>query len=167
VSAASVRTIRHDESATLRALRLRALADAPAAFASTLAAESALGDDHWRRLVKEAVAGDEATIAIAIDGDRRVGMAGGYWFERDPGIAQLWGLWVEPAARGAHIGAALVGAVGDWAASGGATTVRLGIIEPADELRRFYARLGFVALDDPAPLRTDPTRFAAFMVRRV
>jgi GNAT superfamily N-acetyltransferase len=167
VSAASVRTIRHGESAALRALRLRALADAPTAFASTLAAESALGDDHWRRLVEEAVAGDEGTIKIAIDGERWVGMAGGYWFERDPGIAQLWGLFVEPTARGTRIGAALVGAVGDWAVSAGATYVRLGIIEPADELRRFYARLGFVALDDPAPMRADPTRSAAFMVRRV
>ena len=93
-----------------------------------------------------------------IDGGRWVGMAGGYWFEREPGIAQLWGLWVEPAARGTRIGAALVGAVADWAVRGGATYVRLGIIEPADELRRFYAGLGFVALDDPAPMRTDPTR---------
>jgi GNAT superfamily N-acetyltransferase len=167
VSAASVRTIRLDESAALRALRLRALAEAPAAFASTLAAESALDDDHWRRLVQEAVAGDEGSIAIAIDDERWVGMAGGYWFERDPGIAQLWGLWVEPAARGRRIGAALVGAIVDWAVSGGATYVRLGIIEPADDVRRFYARLGFVALDDPAPMRTDPIRSAAFMVRRV
>jgi GNAT superfamily N-acetyltransferase len=166
VSAAFVRTIRRNESTALRTLRLQALADAPAAFASTLTAESALGDDHWRRLVEEAVAGDEGTIAIAVDGDRYVGMAGGYWFERDPGIAQLWGLFVEPAARGTRLGAALVGAIGDWAVRGGATYVRLGIIEPADELRRFYARLGFVALDDPAPMRTDPTRCAAFMVRR-
>ena len=58
-------------------------------------------------------------------------------------------------------------AVRDWAAAQGATFVRLGIIEPADELRRFYARLGFVALDDPAPMRVDPTRLAAFMVRPV
>jgi GNAT superfamily N-acetyltransferase len=149
VSAASVRTIRLDESAALRALRLRALAEAPAAVASTLAAESA------------------GSIALAIDDERWVGMAGGYWFERDPGIAQLWGLWVEPAARGRRIGAALVGAIVDWAVSGGATYVRLGIIEPADDVRRFYARLGFVALDDPAPMRTDPIRSAAFMVRRV
>jgi GNAT superfamily N-acetyltransferase len=167
VSAASVRTIRHDESAALRALRLRALAAAPAAFASTLAAESALGDDHWRGLVEEAVAGDQGTIAIAVDGERWVGMAAGFWYDRDRGIAQLWGLFVEPAARGTSTGAALVGAVRDWAASAGATFVRLGIIEPADELRRFYARLGFVALDDPAPMRVDPTRLAAFMVRPV
>jgi hypothetical protein len=57
--------------------------------------------------------------------------------------------------------------VRDWAAAHGATFVRLGIIEPADDLRRFYTRLGFVALDDPAPMRVDPTRLAAFMVRPV
>ena len=49
----------------------------------------------------------------------------------------------------------------------GATLLRLGIIEPADDLRRFYASLGFVALEDPAPMRSDPTRLAAFMVRRI
>lgn len=166
-AAASVRTVRHDESATLRGLRLQALADAPAAFASTLASESALDDDHWRRLVDEAVVGEQSTIVVAVDGGRPVGMAAGRWFERDRGIAQLWGLWVQPAARGTRTGAALVSAVRDWAARGGATFVRLGIVEPADELRCYYARLGFVALDDPAPMRTDPTRCAAFMVRPV
>ena len=167
MSAAAVRTIRHDESAALRGLRLRALADAPAAFAATLAAESALDDEHWRQLVQEAIAGEQSTIVVAVDGGRWVGMAAGRWFERDRGIAQLWGLFVEPSARGAGTGAALVSAVCDWAAAHGATFVRLGIIEPADELRCFYARLGFVALDDPAPMRTDPTRRAAFLVRPV
>ena len=41
------------------------------------------------------------------------------------------------------------------------------MIEPADELRRFYAGLGFVALDDPVPMRVDPSRLVAFMVRPV
>lgn len=147
----------------LRALRLRALADAPGAFASTLAAESELDDDDWRRLVED----EQVGIVVAVDDGRWVGMAAGRWFERDRGIAQLWGLWVEPAARRTGTGVALVGAVRDWAAAAGATFVRLGIIEPADELRRFYTRLGFVALDDPAPMRIDPTRLAVFMVRPV
>jgi GNAT superfamily N-acetyltransferase len=167
VPAVSLRTVRSDESASLRELRLSALADAPTAFASTLAAESALDDDHWRELVEEAIAGEQGTIAVAVDGERWVGMAGGYWFDRDRGIAQLWGLFVISGARGTGTGAALVGAVRHWAAAQGATFVRLGIIEPADDLRRFYERLGFVALDDPAPMRIDPTRLAAFMVRPV
>jgi GNAT superfamily N-acetyltransferase len=106
-------------------------------------------------------------------------MAAGRWFERDRGIAQLWGLWVDPAARGTHTGAALVGAVREWATAGGATFLRLGMTEPADGLRRFYAGLGFVALDDPIPMPNDPTnavvnlpvrstvRLMAFMIRPV
>ena len=162
-----IRPIRAGEALALRELRLRALADAPAAFASTLAAESALDDDRWRRLVDDAVAGEQGTIAVAVDGVRWVGMAAGRWFDRERGIAQLWGLWVDPAARGTGTAPALVGAVRDWAAAGGATFIRLGVIEPAGGLRRFYARLGFVALDDPVPMRIDPTRLAVFMVRPV
>jgi GNAT superfamily N-acetyltransferase len=113
------------------------------------------------------VAGEAGTIAIAVDGERWVGMAAGRWFERDRGIAQLWGLWVDPAARGTRTGGALVVAVREWAAAGGATFLRLGMTEPADALRRFYARLGFVGLDDPVPMPSDPTRQMAFMVRPV
>jgi GNAT superfamily N-acetyltransferase len=162
-----VRPVAAAEAPALRELRLRALADTPAAFASTLAAESLLEDDHWQRLVDDAVAGEPGTIAIAVDAARWVGMAAGGWFARERGIAQLWGLWVDPVARGTGTGVALVGAVRDWAAAGGATFIRLGLIEPADALRRFYARLGFVELDDPAPMRIDPSRLASFMVRPV
>jgi GNAT superfamily N-acetyltransferase len=165
--AASVRTVHHDESAALRELRLRALADAPAAFGSTLVAESRLPDDHWQQLVDDAVTGDRATIAIATAGDRWLGMAAGSWFDRDRGIGQLWGLWVDPAARGTRTGAALVGAVRDWAAAGGATFLRLAMIVPADALRRFYGRMGFVALDDPTPIRIDPTRLVVYLVRPI
>jgi GNAT superfamily N-acetyltransferase len=162
-----VRPVAAAEAPALRELRLRALADTQAAFASTLAAESRLEDDHWQRLVDDAVAGEPGTIAIAVDGARWVGMAAGGWFARERRIAQLWGLWVDPVARGTGTGAALVGAVRDWAAAGGATFLRLGVIEPADELRRFYARLGFVALDDPVPIPIDPTRLMGFLARPV
>ena len=43
-----VRQTGSDDWATLRRLRLRALADAPGAFASTLEAELAFPDDVWR-----------------------------------------------------------------------------------------------------------------------
>jgi GNAT superfamily N-acetyltransferase len=162
---AVIRPVAAGEAPALCALRLRALADAPAAFASTHADESAFDDDHWQQLI--AGAGEKHTVAIAVADGRWVGMAAGRWFERDRGIAQLWGLWVEPDARGTRTGAALVRAVHEWAATRDATFLRLGIIEPADDLRRFYARLGFVALDDPAPMRSDPTRMAFFMVRPV
>jgi hypothetical protein len=36
-----------------------------------------------------------------------------------------------------------------------------------DRAAAFYRRLGFVALDEPAPLRADPSRLVTFMVRPV
>jgi GNAT superfamily N-acetyltransferase len=164
---AVVRPVAAGEATALRELRLRALADAPGAFASTRDDELELDDGYWQRLIDDAVVGERATVFVAIDGSRWVGMAAGRWFARERGIAQLWGLWVDPVARGTGTGAALVGAVRDWAAAGGATFLRLGVIEPADALRRFYERLGFVALDDPVWMRFDPTRQALFMVRPV
>jgi GNAT superfamily N-acetyltransferase len=164
---AVVRQVAAGEATAVRELRLRALADAPGAFASRRDDELELDDGHWQRLIDDAVAGEHATVFVAIDGSRWVGMAAGGWFQRERGIAQLWGLWVDPVARGTGTGVALVGAVRDWAAAGGATFIRLGLIEPADALRRFYERLGFVELDDPAPMRIDPSRRASFMARPV
>jgi GNAT superfamily N-acetyltransferase len=162
-----IRRIEPGEASALRELRLRALAESPPAFVSRHADEAALEDGHWHGLADEAVAGDRGTVMIAVADGRWEGMAAGRWFERDRGIAQLWGLWVDPAARGTRTGAGLVGAVRDWAAAGGATFLRLGVVEPADTLRRFYTRLGFVELDEPAPMKTDPTRRASFMARPV
>ena len=49
---ARVRQIRADEGPRLRALRLRALADSPWAFGSTLAREAAFLDDVWQEVRK-------------------------------------------------------------------------------------------------------------------
>ena len=56
-----IRQTRAGDWAALRRLRLRALADAPGAFASTLDAERAFGDDVWRRR-----AGDDPAAATLI-----------------------------------------------------------------------------------------------------
>ena len=161
-----VRPIAVGEAGALRELRLRALRDAPEGFASDLAGDSALGFEHWQRLT---VGGDKRTTLVAqADDDRLVGMAGGRWFDQERGIAQLWGLWVEPALRGGGVGAELVAQVNAWAAGAGAGFVRLGVLESGGEpVKAFYRRLGFVALDEPAPLPANPSRLATFMVRPV
>ena len=52
-----VRQTGSDDWATLRRLRLRALADAPGAFASTLEAELAFPDDVWRAWARHSSTG--------------------------------------------------------------------------------------------------------------
>jgi hypothetical protein len=49
VAGVAVERVRAAEWRELRELRLRALADAPEAFASTLAREAAFPDDVWRQ----------------------------------------------------------------------------------------------------------------------
>lgn len=154
------------EAAALRELRLRALGDAPEAFVADVAGESALEFGHWEWL---AAGGEERTVLVAQGDDAGlVGMVGGRWFDRERGVAQLWGLWVDPALRGGGVGAALVDGITGWAAALGGRFVRLGVIDPSGErVTAFYRGLGFVALGEPAPMRSDPSRLVVFMLRPV
>ena len=71
----NVRRIRADEGLRLRALRLRALAEAPMAYSSTLAREQRYPDDVWReRAVGASIGCDRATFIAEHDG-RWVGLA--------------------------------------------------------------------------------------------
>jgi GNAT superfamily N-acetyltransferase len=166
VEATTIRPTRRDEPVALRQLRLRALAQAPDAFASALADESAYELGHWEQLVAGAD-GRTVVVAEAPDG-RLVGMAGGRWVDRGSGVAGLWGLWVEPGVRRSGTGRGLVEGVRAWAAAHGARFLRLGVFSAGGEAAlAFYRTLGFVDLDDPVPMRSNPSRLVVVMVRPV
>lgn len=162
----TIRAAGADDAPDLRALRLRALAEAPSAFGSTLKDEQALPADHWRELAVRSARADETVVFVAVDGVRWLGMAAGRWYDRGEGVAGLWGMWVDPEVRRFGAGARLVGAVHDWAAERGARVLRLGVVggEPA---AAFYARLGFVATGETSTLTRDPSVPAVFMARPV
>ena len=127
-----VRRVRPDEGLRLRALRLRALADAPSAFGSTLAREEAFPDDVWQERATSGAAGEDRVTYVAEDGDRWVGMATGL-MEAGHRL-DLVGMFVDSAARGRRLGAALVQAVAAWARERGAASLHLWVTttnEPA------------------------------------
>jgi GNAT superfamily N-acetyltransferase len=159
----AVRAIRTGEGPRLRELRLRAMADAPGAFGSTPEHEEQLSDDHWSAL---ADGGDENGVYVAIDDEAWIGMAAGRWFERERGIVQLWGMWVEPDRRGERIGERLVGSVRGWATTHGARFMRLGVMDASPAIP-FYERLGFVLTGEIKPLTRDPSVLAVYMARPV
>src|SRR3954452_8807907 len=68
--AVRVRPAEPDDWASLRDVRLRALADAPEAFASTLEKERSVAEDEWR--------GRTRGTFLAHEDGRIVGMAGGF-----------------------------------------------------------------------------------------
>jgi ribosomal protein S18 acetylase RimI-like enzyme len=163
----AVRAVRAGEGELLRELRLRALADAPAAFASTVEQEQALPESHWSELADRSDLSDAAAIFVAIDDGRWVGMGAGRWDDRDRGIAHLWSMWVDPGSRGARIGERLVDQVARWAAEQGGSFLRLGVITRPGDATGFYERIGFVRTGEEGPLRRDPARSVHFLARPV
>jgi len=124
----------------VRALRLRALADAPDAFEMTLAQAEQWTDEEWRRRVAE---GDERPTFVEEDEDQNlVGMAVGL-FEPAARLVHLVGMFVEPGSRRAGLGRGLVEAVESWARQVDATRIELEVNPEMVPAVRLYERCGF------------------------
>jgi ribosomal protein S18 acetylase RimI-like enzyme len=146
-----VRPLVADDWLELRAARLAALAEAPYAFASTLAREQGFDEELWRSR-----AGSGQTFG-ALHGATIVGLATGFPVDHQTGagqadVARPWpdrptwhlvGMWVAPDRRGQGVADRLVEAVCERARSAGADGVTLWVTEVNDRARVFYRRLGF------------------------
>ncbi len=149
-----------DDWAEFRALRLRALQDAPDAFGSTAAEAERLTEGQWRHRL-----GSRMTIA-AESGGTLVGLAAGTT-EEPPG-AELVSMWVDPAWRGQGIADALVGAVERWAAEQSFSRLRLWVAVGNRHAERFYTRLGFTRTGRLQPMGKEAgNRMELEMVRRL
>jgi GNAT superfamily N-acetyltransferase len=150
LSQISVRRVGPEDWAVLRDLRLRALSDAPSAFASTYETERLLTDDQWRERLTRA----GRVSLIAFVGDQPVGIAGG--FVADAGYAEVVSMWVVPAARGRGVGDALVAEALRWAGEQNVPEARLWVTRRNDVAERLYVRHGFERNGDVRPLPSNP-----------
>ncbi|HEY2321069.1 MAG TPA: GNAT family N-acetyltransferase [Solirubrobacteraceae bacterium] len=165
--AVEVRAVRQSDAAPLRALRLRALADAPDAFAVAADEEATRPDAEWEALARDSECAESVVIYASIAGGRWMGMAAGRWHDRDRGIAHLWGMWVDPELRRRGVGERLVDAVRAWASAQGGGVLRLGVIAAEGDATPFYEHLGFSRTGEVAPLRRDPARLVHYLIRPV
>ena len=124
----------------LRQLRLRALADAPDAFASTLEAEVAFPAEVWRQ---RAEGGPAAANFIARQGGLDIGLAAVFAEPDAPGRMHLVSMWVDPGYRRRGVARALVGQVVRWAADRRAHEVVLWVADHNTAARRLYEQIGF------------------------
>lgn len=131
-------------------LRRAALAEAPAAFGSTLAGWSGAGDveRRWRGRFEDVA----LNLALTLDG-KPVGMISAT--APDPeGIVELISLWVAPEARGRGVGDEAVRQVLAWARTKHpASQVVLSVKTSNQPARRLYQRHGF---SDAGPSPDDP-----------
>jgi ribosomal protein S18 acetylase RimI-like enzyme len=174
-----VRQLTAGDWAQLRAARLAALAEAPYAFASTLAREQEFTDEMWR---SRAASG--GTFA-AWHGATIVGLATGLPPEvaqpaaagRPAPVGQLaetapaWhlvGMWVAPACRGQGVADRLVDAICEQARQHGAASVTLWVTEVNGRAREFYRRIGFGPTGGRQLVRPeDPDHFEEELSRRL
>lgn len=166
-AAPAVRRVRPGEGATLRALRLAALRDAPEAFAATWEAEARLPAGQWDRWARSRASGAAEATFLAEDGDGPVGLAGGFRTPAAPDEVHLVSLWVDPAARRRGASRALVDAVVDWAARTGAAEVALWVVTANTPARRLYRQAGFGPSGHRQPLPSHPEVREERLVRRL
>lgn len=91
-----IRRVRSGEGDELRKLRLRALADAPGAFASTYA-EASRPPEVWEEAARRRSEGEQESTFVAVDGRRWVGLVGAYRGQADATAVELVSLWTAPA----------------------------------------------------------------------
>lgn len=154
-----IRRLGPDDWRVLREVRLRALADAPYAFGSTVAEESAWDDQRW------ASSTSRLTWFVAGDDRRPVGLVAGVQAPEDADARAVISMWVAPGHRGTPLGRSLLDAVERWARAEGATALLLRVSDRNDRARRFYERLGFVTSGQAEPLRSDRSVNAVEMRR--
>lgn len=144
--AISVRRTGPDDWATIRQMRLAALADTPTAFASTLEHEEAFSEQDWRGRAESAAwfvawqDGDPVGVAAAIVPPPGSGQPG------QPEPPQEWHLismWASPQVRGRGVAGLLVDAVARYVKGAGAQRLALWVSDGNDRARGFYRRAGF------------------------
>jgi GNAT superfamily N-acetyltransferase len=152
VGVADVQVVRADAENRdeVRDVRLRALEEAPHAFASSLDREKAFDDAEWLRRVTT-----NAWFLARADG-RTVGLACGIPEPDDENGRHLVGMWVEPAFRGRGLSDLLVAAVMAWTRREGAETLALWVVDGNDRALGFYERVGFEATGERQPLPGAP-----------
>ena len=158
--AVEARRARASDWEALRQLRLRALADAPDAFASTLDAELALPAEVWRQ---RAEGGPASATFIAGQDGVDVGLAGVFAEADPPGRMHLISMWVDPRHRRQGVARALIDLVIGWAAERRASEVVLWVADQNDAARRLYERLGFRPTGERQPLPSNPARTESCM----
>jgi ribosomal protein S18 acetylase RimI-like enzyme len=121
-----------------KTIPLAALADAPDAFASTLAEELDLPIQTWQ----ERLAKPNAVTFVAVVGGTDAGLVVGLPHRNDPGEAAIVSMWVAPDYRRAGVGMALIQAVIAWANESGYAAARLQVADENISAPRVYERMG-------------------------
>lgn len=149
--------MRPEEWRQLRDLRLSALADAPDAFAATLAEERERPDADWRRWARDGARGRREVTFVATEGGWAWrGLAIGFVHPVKPDTVVVGAMWVAPSARRQGAARQLLEAVAAWATGVGAARLELWVTDANDAAEALYRAAGFAPTGDRQPLASNP-----------
>ena len=144
----TVRRLGEDEWEQYKTARLSALEESPEAFAASVEDERAYDEEFWRtrlrrsqRLLAEV---EGATVGIV-----SVGLAQ----EGNDRVAEIFGLWVTPAARGTGVATQLVHAGADEARAQGRSHLAYWVGSDNGRAVAFASGCGFRPTDSRRPMR--------------
>lgn len=126
-----MRRARADDCRDWRDLRLRALADSPEAFGSSLAREQGFVETDWRDRTADSFVAYADGVPVAI----------GAGFD-EAGQLSVVAMWTAPDWRGRGIGGAVLDAIVALAAERG-VSARLFVMRANPDAARLYERHGF------------------------
>jgi len=147
----------------LRALRLRALADSPTAFGSTLEREEQFPEDVWHERAAGGAAGIDRVTFVAEHEGRWVGLATCLTDEPDGPL--LVGMFVDASERRRQVGRTLVEVVMSWVRARGDARLSLWVTSTNTPAISLYERCGFQATGASRPVGHTPSLTELHMTR--
>lgn len=147
-SPVTIERIRADEGLTLRAARIRSVADSPIAFGQSISEVRDRPESDWQRDARRSARGASRIwlFARGLQDDQVVGLVQGR--RRRPSTLLLFSMWVDPGYRRLRVGERLVDDLERWAVGWSATETVLWVLSRNEGATSFYRRLGFRQLQD-------------------
>jgi len=154
----TVRSLGEDDWREFKAIRLAALRDSPDAFAASAEDEEGFEEDFWRLRVRRST----RLVAVRLDDDSQaegqaVGVVSlGQGKDEEGRVAEIFGLWVAPEARGTGVATKLVEASAERAKRDGRTHVSYWVGTDNGRAVAFASGIGFRPTDFRRPMRVTP-----------
>jgi GNAT superfamily N-acetyltransferase len=139
----TVRRVRPEDAARVRALRLEMLADAPLAYLETIDEAAARPHAEFQARIAGNATGPDSGQFLAEAEGRLVGQAGAFAPLGTYGVTLVYAVYVTPDWRGRGVLGQLVDAVAAWSRESGRSWLELEVVVGNDRAVRAYRRLGF------------------------
>ena len=136
--------LQKEELGLCKELRLRALKDAPAAFAETYENALECDDDYWDLISSSMVEPNKQRMFIAKESEDYIGSVYAILAMDDKSTGRLGGMWVDSRYRQKGVGVKLFLALKSWAENLGLKRVKLWVEDRDVGAKIFYSRLGFI-----------------------